>query len=335
VAESGTSISEHVLEAPEHTTFYLTAGPESGPLIILVHGWPELSLSWRHQLPFLAGLGFRVVAPDMRGYGRSSVYARTEDYAQELIVGDMLQLLDALDYERAVFVGHDWGSPVVWNIASHHNERCAAVASLCVPFCTLERGIDTLVPLVDRSVYPEDEYPVGQWDYQLYYQESFEAATQAFAADPYKTLKLLFRKGDPAGARMPSLTANVRRMGGWFGGGPAPDAPRDEEVISEEDLAVYAAALERNGFFGPGAWYMNHAANGEYAARGDDRLDMPVLFLAARYDYVCEAVDSHLARPMRERCTHLSETIVDSGHWMAQEQPERVNTELQQWLVRR
>jgi pimeloyl-ACP methyl ester carboxylesterase len=108
-------ITEHVLRGPSgHASFYLACGAEDAPLIVFVHGWPELSESWRHQLPCFAALGFRCVAPDMRGYGRSSVPARQEDYAMPPIVRDMLELLDGLGRERAVWVGHDWGSPVVW-----------------------------------------------------------------------------------------------------------------------------------------------------------------------------------------------------------------------------
>ncbi len=94
-------ITEHTIKTERHTTFYLAAGPENGPLVIFVHGWPELSISWRHQLPTLAALGFRTIAPDMRGYGRSSVYSQYTDYAQEHIVRDMLELLDAVGREKA------------------------------------------------------------------------------------------------------------------------------------------------------------------------------------------------------------------------------------------
>ena len=87
-------ITEHTLKTERHTTFYLAAGPEDGTLVIFVHGWPELSISWGHQLPALAALGFRTIAPDMRRYGRSSVYSEPAAYAQEPIVRDMLDLLD-------------------------------------------------------------------------------------------------------------------------------------------------------------------------------------------------------------------------------------------------
>jgi pimeloyl-ACP methyl ester carboxylesterase len=163
-------ITDNVIKTARHTSFYLAAGPENGTPIIFVHGWPELSISWRHQLPTFANLGFRAIAPDMRGYGRSSVYGKHSDYAQREIVADMLELADALRIEKAIWVGHDWGSPVVWNIAGHHPQRCDAVASLCVPYHTIERGLDHTITLVDRKVYPESEYPAGQWDYMRHYE---------------------------------------------------------------------------------------------------------------------------------------------------------------------
>lgn len=335
----GVEITEHTLRTDRHTTGYLAAGPVDGPLLFFVHGWPELSISWRHQLPVFAGLGFRVIAPDMRGYGRSSTFDQLDAFCQREIVADMLELHDHLcgPAPDAIWVGHDWGSPVVWNIASHHPDRCRAVASLCVPYGILEGGFDALVELVDRDVYPEDEYPVGQWDYMLYYRDDFERAGEVLGANAYNTVKALFRKGDPDRVGTPSMSAGIRAGGGWFGGvDEFPDLPMDPDVVTEADLRFYAAALDRNGFFGPDAWYMNHEANAEYGreAVNDGRLDMPVLFLHARYDYTCETVESRLAEPMREHCSNLTEHIVDTGHWMAQERPAEVNRYLADWLFR-
>jgi pimeloyl-ACP methyl ester carboxylesterase len=336
-------ITEHVAQTGAHRTFYLASGPENGPLIIFVHGWPELSLSWRHQLPALAALGFRCIAPDMRGYGRSSIYREIDDYAQEMIVGDMIALLDYLQRDRAVWVGHDWGSPVVWNIASHHPDRCAGVANLCVPYS----GPDTSAfELIDRAIYPEDEYPVGQWDYMLYYHESFDKATAEFDANVRTALKGLFRKGDPAGVGKPAATAIIRKAGGFFGDlgdavGPlsglakAKNMPIDEDVISAEDLQIYTEALQRNGFFGPSAWYVNTEPNAEYAAASLDggKLSMPVLFIGAMYDYTCETITSRAKEPMQKLCNDLTLEVIKSGHWMAQEKPVEVNSVLVRWLA--
>jgi pimeloyl-ACP methyl ester carboxylesterase len=329
-------VTEHVAKSGRHTSFYLACGPEDGPLILFVHGWPELSVSWRHQLPCFGAMGFRAVAPDMRGYGRSSVYARHGDYALSESTADMVELLDHLGRDKAVIVGHDWGSPVVWSLASHHPDRCHGVANLCVPYIPDGFAPANIIPLVDREVYPEAAFPAGQWDYQLFYEESFEAASRGFEHNVEATVKALFRAGNAAGEGQPAGTAAVRKMGGWFGGLPgAPDLPRDESVLTEQDFHAYAAALQKNGFFGPDSWYMNAERNADFAgeAKNGGRIDLPVLFLHGAYDWVCETRKSRLAEPMRAACSDLTEATAKTGHWMAQEDPAFVNAALARWLA--
>jgi len=330
-------VTEHVAKTARHTSFYLQSGPADGPLVIFCHGWPELSLSWRHVLPVLGGAGFCCAAPDMRGYGRSSVYTTREAYALENMVQDMLELLDALGRRSAVWVGHDWGAPVVWALAAHHPERCLAVASLCVPYATVERGLEELAKLVNRKLYPAEQFPLGQWEYMGFYEEHFEQAVAQAEANVDNTVKALFRAGTPEAISQPSGTAFVRISGGWFGakGAAAPDLPRDARVLSEQDLATYASALRRNGFFGPDAWYMNHRANAEYARRSvkGGVLEMPVLFIGAEYDATCAWRD--LKAPMEKLCRHLSVATVEAGHWAAQERPREVNAALLAWEVPR
>lgn len=329
-------VLENVARTSRHTTFYLSCGPRDGTPVIFVHGWPELSISWFHQLPVFGGLGFRAIAPDMRGYGRSTIYNRQEDYAQEPIVSDMVSLLDSLGAEKAVWVGHDWGAPVVWSIAQHHPDRCHGAANRCVPYIPEGFAPETIIPLANRSVYPEAEFPAAQWDYQLFYRENFPAAVAGFEGDVRATVKALFRSGSADGKGQPAVTAFIRANGGFFGPGQsAPDLPRDPAVLTEEDESRFTAALERNGFFGPDSWYMNGDANIAFARRAKDhwRLEMPVLFLHAAYDFVCETLESRLADPMRAHCANLTETTVQSGHWMAQEQPIAVNAALARWLA--
>ncbi|MBL6082517.1 alpha/beta hydrolase [Belnapia sp. T18] len=329
---------EGVVRRLRHTTAYLDCGPQDAPLIIFVHGWPELAISWRHQLRCFANLGFRCVAPDMRGYGRSSVPGRIEDYALEAIAQDMLDLLDGLGRERAIWVGHDWGSPVVWSLAAHHNDRVVGVANLCVPYIAQGFALPNLIPLVDRNLYPEDRFPAGQWDYQVFYEEQFERASAVFEADTSATIRALFRAGNPGARGKPSRTATIRADGGWFSGADrAPDVPMDPAVLDAESLSHYAAALARNGFSGPDAWYRNHARNIDYAERAPDggQLAMPVLFLHGAHDYTCDTMDSRLAEPMRRDCVDLTEVVVQSGHWMAQEKPAAVNAALSRWLAAR
>jgi len=329
-------ILEHVAKTSRHTTFFLSCGAAQATPIIFLHGWPELSVSWRGQLPVFAGLGFRAIAPDMRGYGRSSVHPRHEDYALEEIVNDMIELLSSLGAEKAIWVGHDWGAPVVWSIAQHHPERCHAVANLCVPYIPAGFAVETVVPLADRTVYPADKFPVAQWDYQMFYRENFALAEAGFESNVGATVRALFRAGNPAGKGKPARTAFVSVNGSYFGPGnsAAPDLPRDPAVLGEEDEHHYVAALQRNGFFGPGSWYMNWKANLAYAehAKANWHLDLPVLFLHAAYDFICETLVSRLAEPMRVHCRDLTEVTISSGHWMAQEKPVEVNAALAKWI---
>ena len=330
------SATEHTVKSSRHTTFFLASGDETAPPIIFVHGWPELSISWRHQLPCFASLGFRAIAPDMRGYGRSTIYARHEDYTLANAVTDMLELLDGLGHEKAVWVGHDRGSPVVWSLATHHPERCHGIVNLCVPYIPGGFATKNMIPLVDRRLYPESRFAAGQWEYALFYEENFGKARAVFEADIPATVKVLFRAGSADGKGKPAVTAHVRNNKGWFGGlQKAPDLPRDASVISEEDLHQYASALERNGFFGPGSWYMNTERNIAFAkdAKDGGRISLPALFLHAAYDYICATIDSRLADPMREHCANLTEVTVLSGHWMAQEKPVDVNAAIAKWLA--
>ena len=300
---------------------------------MMTHGWPELSLSWRHQLKYFGAKGYRVIAPDMRGYGRSSRYERHADYSQEEIVLDMCELFESLGKQSAVWIGHDWGSPVAWNMALHHPEYVRAVASLCVPY-GFGGHPEKLGHAINRELYPVEQYPHGQWDYQLFYYEDFELAQQQMEIDPYRMVKLLFRKGDPSGIGTIAGTALTRKNKGWFGGSAVvPDVDVDVDVVSEEDAQTFAKYLTKNSFFGPNSWYVNGEANEAFDAKEPNKeLEMPVLFIHATYDFVCDTTTTKFAEPMRKQCSHLTEKRIDSGHWMAQEKPEELNSFIEEWL---
>jgi pimeloyl-ACP methyl ester carboxylesterase len=325
------AITEHVVKTSRHTTFYLACGASDATPIIFMHGWPELSISWRHQLPVFGALGFRAIAPDMRGYGRSNTYTRHSDFSQEELAHDMIELLDALGAKKAIWVGHDLGAPVCWSVAQHHPDRCYGVANLCVPYLPNGFAPANLIALADRTLYPEAEFPAAQWDYQLFYEESFATATATFDSHVRGTVRALFRAGFAEGQGKPARTATARKRGGMLGS-VVPNVPRDASVLSEQDEDAYVAALEKHGFFGPDSWYMNGSANAAYAKRAKPDLQMPVLMLHATYDYVCATVGTKLADPMRAHCPDLTEVTVASGHWMAQEKPSHVNAALAKWL---
>ena len=328
--------TNHQHETPRHRTTWLEAGPADGPLMIFVHGWPELGFVWRAQMKHFAAAGWRCVAPDMRGYGGSSVPTATDAYAVRELVADMTELHDTLGGTPTVWVGHDWGSPVAWALASHHADRCRAVASLCVPYLARGFALPNLLPLVDRARYPEDRYPAGQWDYWLFYREHFTQAAKDDEADVAATLAMLYRRGSPDAVGKPAITADIRAKGGWFGPAHrAPAMPRDETMLLSADYDALVAAFQATGFRGANAWYLNDAENVAYAAEAPHfgQLTLPVLFLHAAWDTVCETARGRLAEPMREDCLDLTEETIDGGHELMLECPTEVNAALASWLA--
>jgi pimeloyl-ACP methyl ester carboxylesterase len=323
-------------ESPRHRSAYLETGPSDGPLAILLHGWPELGLVWRPQMEFLAARGWRCIAPDMRGYGGSSVPTSTSAYAVRESVADMIELHDALGAAPALWIGHDWGSPVVWALAVHHADRCRAVANLCVPYLARGFTLANLIPLVDRERYPTEAFPVGQWDYWLYHRQNFSQSAADLEADVAATIATFYRRGNANSVGRRTPLANLRANGGWFGEAHRALAkPREESLLNEVAFNSFVGAFSNTGFSGANAWYLNDAANAAYAALapGFGRLTLPVLFVHAAWDAVCDTVHSRLAEPMRADCADLTEVVIEGGHELTLERPSEVNGALDRWLA--
>ncbi|MTD59560.1 alpha/beta fold hydrolase [Amycolatopsis pithecellobii] len=331
----GREIGTHVLTTPRHTTSYLEAGPSDGPLMFFLHGFPMLGATWRPQIDYFAERGWRCIAPDMRGYGGSSIPDGVAAYAISESTEDMVELHDALGGRPAVWVGHDWGSGVVWSIAAGRPERCRAAISLTVPYFPNGFSFARAVPLVDRSLYPADEFPLGQWEYMQFAIDEPELVCEEFAADPEATFVAWLRRGDPEALGKPAFTATVRAERGWFGPERrAPRMERDDAVLSQEMLGTLVRAYQKTGFLGGNRWYANAGGNLRPAepARDDDRLSLPVLFVHAAMDRVCDTVDTGFADPMRAACDDLTEVTIDAGHWLTLEKPAEVNAAIANWL---
>lgn len=330
------NFAQHSVETHRHRTVWLEAGPADGPLMIFLHGWPEIGLVWRNQLEHFSALGWRCVAPDMRGYGDSSRPDSTSAYTVRELVADMVDLHDALGGVPAVWIGHDWGSAVAWSVASHHPGRCRGVVNLCVPYLARGFALPNLVPLIDRDVYPVDHFLVGQWDYWLFYRQHFSRASREFEADIIGTLAMLYRRAPTRQPGTPAFTAQICLQDGWFGvAHRAPHALQEETLLSQEDFDRLTAAFMKTGFAGADAWYMNDEANIAYAAEAPNfgRLLLPVLFIHATNDTVCDTTGSRLAEPMREDCEILSEVTIDGGHEIMLECPDKVNNAISDWLA--
>jgi soluble epoxide hydrolase / lipid-phosphate phosphatase len=329
-------MERHSFTTNGKTTSYLSSGPLDGPLLIFVHGWPELASTWKHQLTHFSALGFRCIAPDMLGYGLSSAPRTVDSYSLRSLVADQLALLSHLNRPSAIWAAHDWGSGVVWALAAHHPSVCEAVISLCIAYRSVELGLDHLVSLVDRTIYPADQFPHGQWGYMAFYEAAADQATASFDDNAARFFKLVYNRANPASFGKPAHTATVLRDGGWFGGrgGQVPDVPLDTSLLDEELYAELLDSQRRNGFWGANAYYLNHKANAVYAGEAAGRLDMPVLFVDAKYDAVCTVSGdgNKMAGPMREYCKDLTEVTVEASHWVALEKPEEVNLAVAKFL---
>lgn len=275
----------------------------AGPVIVLLHGFPELWYSWRHQLPALADAGYRAVAPDLRGYGRSSAPREIEAYSIEAVCGDFIALLDRLGEDRAVFVGHDWGAAVAWQLALEHPDRVAAVAGLSVPF--VPRAPAEPISLLRRAL--------GENFYIVWFQEP-GVAERVLERDIRRT-----------------LTTTTAWTAAW---GESDDQPAVPAWLTEEDLQVYVDAFERTGFSGGLNYYRNIDRNWERSAHlTERRVERPALFITGSRDPVqgfmpAEAMDGWV--------TDLRGVIrVDgAGHWVQQERPDEVNDALLAFLGR-
>jgi pimeloyl-ACP methyl ester carboxylesterase len=279
----------------------------NGPPVVLCHGFPELAFSWRRQVPTLAAAGYRVLAPDMRGYGRSSAPEAIEDYDIVALCGDLCGLLDACGERSAVFVGHDWGAIVVWQLAVLHPERVAAVAGLSVPF--VPRAPAPPVEIM-RRVRGEDFYIVR-------FQEPGVADAE-LAQDVRRTLSLMLA---PATSRTTKFWSGEERT-----------AARLPDWISEEEFAVYVEAFERTGFTGGLNWYRNFDRNWELTESvATRRVEQPAMFMTGELDVVRQFTSTE---GMTDWVTDLrSNTVVPgAGHWVQQEEPEIVNGALLEFL---
>ncbi|MFM9033421.1 MAG: alpha/beta fold hydrolase [Mycobacterium sp.] len=298
----------------------LDAGPQDGPVVLLAHGFPESAFSWRHQIPALAAAGYRVLAPDQRGYGGSSRPEAVEAYDITALTGDLTALLDSVGAERAAIVGHDMGAMVAWNAPLLHPDRFAAVAGLSFP------------PVPRPQTPPTEAFGRIFGDnffYILYFQQPGVADAE-MAADPRRTMLRLL-----AGMQMPADQAAALRM---LAPGPAgfidrlPEPDRLPDWLSAGELDHYVTEFTRTGFTGALNWYRNFDRNwhimGSPAAA---TIDVPALFVGGTADPVLNFTKTGRARELVTG--PYREVMLDgAGHWIQQERAAEINAELLEFL---
>lgn len=293
-----------------------------GPLVLLVHGWPESWYAWRHQLPALAAAGYRVVAPDMRGYGGSDKPQAIEDYDIQHVTGDLAGLVTALGEETAILVGHDWGAIVCWHAVQLHPQRFTALAAMSVPY----GGRDRAPPVQSMKAAYKDNF-----FYILYFQQPGVAEAE-FDADPRGILSRLYLSPDSPRAA-PTITDPKMSAGGWIG---RMGAPRGlPSWLTQADLDYLVEEYRRAGFRGGINYYRNFDRNWATTPQLDGaKIRQPTIFLAGEKDSVIARAGppsvERLTAQMSRVCTDFRGVTLfpDTGHWLQQERPAEVNRAL-------
>ncbi len=300
-------INLHIAEAGE------------GPLVLLLHGWPESWYSWRHQLPALAAAGYHAVAPDVRGYGQSDKPQAIEAYSMKNMLADYIGLLDLLDAKTAVVVGHDWGAPMAWNSAALHPDRYRAVVGMSVPH--LGRGPMPPTQLL-KAAFGEN------WFYILYFQDPGVAEAE-FEADIPKTMRTIL--AGVAGFDTAAEAVQAKKKGDKFLTGI--NAPvKLPDWLTEDDVAYFAKEFAGSGFRGGLNRYRNMDRDWEELPElATAKIEQPALFITGENDPVRGFAP---ADGMKESVPGLKDSLIipAAGHWVQQEKAAEVNEALLTFL---
>ncbi|XP_070554463.1 bifunctional epoxide hydrolase 2-like [Ptychodera flava] len=297
-----------------------------GPAVICCHGFPESWYSWRYQIPALALAGYRVIVPDMRGYGDSSSPPEIEQYSHEKICGDLIDLLDTLGISNATFIGHDWGGAIVWNMGLFYPDRTRAVAGINTPFFPVHPEVNPFEKMKKKP---------GVFDYQLYYQDPGVAEAE-LEKNIDRTLKIFYhvsifgksKENTTGQVKDKPSTANVTARGGILVG--LPEKPECPTLMTQSEIDYYVKQFKKTGFKGPLNWYRNIETNWKWRSKISERkVTAPSLMVTASYDAVLTPRSS---RYMDQWVPNLTRANIDCGHWTQMEKPRELNQILADWL---
>ena len=295
----------------------------TGPLIVCVHGFPELWYSWRHQMAHFAARGFRVAALDVRGYGRSSKPKDVAAYMLRELASDVIAVIDHFGDAPAILFGHDWGAPIVWHTALLHPDRVRAVAGLSVPY--RPRGPAPFIDVV-RSIYR------GKFFYQIYFQQEgiAEAELEADVARGLRMTYFALSGEAPLNLWLEPKPADAKVLDGLIDPQPFP------AWMSDDDLAVYVDAFRAGGFCGPLNRYRAQNLDfADLAELGGPSIAQPSAFIAGERDPVRAFIPGMdlYAEPGIACSDFRGSTILPGiGHWVQQEAPDETNRALEAFV---
>ncbi len=298
-----------------------------GPAVVLCHGFPGLWYTWRHQLAALSAAGYRAIAPDMRGYGRTTAPRDVTAYNRSTTVNDLVGLLDALDLHDAVFSGHDFGAHLVWDMPAWAGDRVRALIQLSVP---RTRRLP-VTPSVGFN------YLASQHFTHLEYFQEPGVAESELEAQPKTFLATLFHALSGANRYLdcwdhPAHVGDKRN--GYLDVLPSPP-PLPWNWLSEQDLDYYAAEFTRTGFTGGLNWYRAEDLVWSQNEHLHDRpIGVPVTFIAGSADPVLEMLGRDPMTAMADLVPGLRSVLIveGAGHFVQMERPDAVNTAMIEFL---
>ena len=289
-----------------------------GPLVILLHGFPEFWHLWRHQIDPIVAAGYKVAVPDQRGYAGSDAPEAIEDYDILHLTGDVAGIADALGYEQFIVIGQDWGCIVAWHTALLYPDRVNAVMGLSVPYWGRPENPDTLVnpPGLDGKY----------WYIRNFQQPGAELALEANAEASLRMIYYVISADSPPGSWMSQATFPAdTSMAEMF------DLPLELPAwLSQEDLDYHLAQFEKNGFRGGVNWYRNIERNWALTPRlAEAKFTQPAHFIAGAEDDVLLYVPDWEERML----THFDDLrriklIEGAGHWLMLEKPQQTTEEI-------
>ena len=290
-----------------HLEVFEAGKQNNGNPIILCHGFPENAFSWRFQIPELVRAGYHVIVPNQRGYGNSSCPTEVMAYDIYHLTSDLVALLDYFEYKDAIFIGHDWGANVVWNLALLHPERVKKIINLALPYQV--RGERPWIEWMEE-IFGEDNYFV-------HFNRRQGVADAILDQNKPNFLRNLFRKNVPLAPPEPGmLMINLAKA----------ENPIGEPLMSESELEVYISAFETSGFTGGINWYRNLDRNWHLLADVNPIINHPTLMIYGEKDMI----------PKFENLTDFVPNAevysIDCGHCIQQEKPEETNRAILKWL---
>lgn len=287
----------------------------TGPAVLLCHGFPELHRSWRHQVKALSEQGFRVIAPDLRGYGQTDSPKPTASYAIDELVKDLTDLLDALGEKNCVIVGHDFGAVLAWNACLLQPERFRAIAALSVPYS--QRGSEAPMATFKKLA--------GERFFYIDYFQQPGVAEAELDNDIARSLRAQYFSFSADGERRRRALAPALRNAKFLD--TVVDPGSVPTWLGEAQFAQYVADYKRNGFAGPLNWYRNLDKNWELMAKFEGaKVMQPALFIMGEQDPVRAQTRRNYER-LPETVPNLKQSVIldNCGHWTQQEKPEEVS----------